>query len=206
MLVIPKLSIDLKTGVSRTDFELDPEEYAAIGKMTVQWAYLEHGVYAISKAISDAANVALPKDASSTSFSRRLRALQSLVGEFAPADEQKRITSLIGKIANAEQDRHKITHAMWDWDRSDPERISASSFRPRFQFEKHYNAQQINALADRIGEINFALEYPDGWEAALMETMAEHTDGNGNVAYASLLRPERREYSARRSRAPKGSG
>lgn len=76
---MPRVLKDLKTGECQTDFELDQNEFSAIGRVAAHWAYLEHGVYAVSEAIAKAVGVALPDDALSTAFSRRLRTLRDLV-------------------------------------------------------------------------------------------------------------------------------
>lgn len=181
---MPQLSKDLKTGVYRTEFEIDAEEYHAIGRVTAQWAYLEHGVFAMTKAITTASKVELPTDALNTSFKRRLTAYRRAVEEFVLEPERTRLLKLHGKIANAEADRHRITHGMWEWDKNDPERISASSFRPGFEFEKFFNAARINKLADTIGTITAAMEYPEGFKSLL----EDYADEDGNAAFFHISR------------------
>lgn len=190
---------NLKTGVSRIEFELDKEESAAIGRVTAHWAYLEHAVYSASKGISTAVGIDLPQDALSTSFKRRLTALRLLVEEFAPDQERKRMLSLVGKIANAEQDRHRVTHGLWEWDKANPERIAASSFRPGFEFEKLFDTRKLHDLADRIGEASFSLEHPDGWEAGLKETLRSDDD---SVAFFHVSRQLARAWTSRKAPAP----
>jgi hypothetical protein len=196
---------DLKTGEAQIEFDLDQDELMAMGRVTAQWAYLEHGVYAVTFAMARAADVELPKDALSTSFKRRLTAMRLMIEEFETAEEQKRWASLLGKIANAEQDRHKITHAMWDWDISNPERISASSFRPGFEFEKAFDAKAMHALADRIGKISFSMEYPEGWDAAIREMLEEAMDEAGNVAFGGISRQLAREWTKKKDQGPQAS-
>lgn len=174
---MPRVMKDLKTGECQTDFEMDQNEFSAIGRVAVHWAYLEHGVYAVSQAISKMVGVELGADALSTSFSRRLRSLRDLVEAHAQPEEKKRMIRLIDQIANAEQDRHKVIHGMWEPDPKDPDRLNASSFRPRFEFEKGYDAARLHELASRIGRISFALEYPGGFEQAMKERFENQTGG-----------------------------
>lgn len=181
---MPQISKDLKTGVCRTEFEMEEREYYAIGRVTVQWAYLEHGIFAMTLAITREAKAELPKDALSTSFNRRLGAFRKAVEQFETEPERARLLRLISQTANAQADRHKITHGLWEWDRANPERLNASSFRPSFEFEKPYDFEKVNALADRIGVISCAFEYPKGWES-LFE---DYTDANGIISYGSISR------------------
>lgn len=181
---MPQIVKNLETGEIHVDFEIDAQELHAIGRVTTQWAYLEHGVFAVTKSIAELIGTALPKDALSTAFKRRLSALRILVEEFAKDGERKRMLSLIGKIANAEQDRHKITHAMWEWDVDKPDQINATSFRPGYEFEKAFDADKMNALANRIGAISFLLQYPNGME----DVWSDYVDENGKVAYFNKSR------------------
>lgn len=189
---MPRIVFDLATRTTRTDFEIDDAELIGIGRVTAQWAYLEHGIYALSFMIATSEKIDLPKDALSTSFKRRLTAFRLLVEEFFKGDEREKTLRLVSRIANAEQDRHKITHAMWEWDKEVPDRIAASSFRPGFEFEKILDAAKMNKLADEIGQINFALEYPEG----IKGVFADYADADGRVAYASTSRQQSRETKA----------
>jgi len=196
---MPIIQKDLTTGIGKIEFELEADEYIAIGRVMTQWAYLEHGIFAISVELSNAAKISIPEDANSTSFRRRLNTLRSLVAEYGTEDEKNRFHKLIGKITNAEQDRHKIAHAMWDWNPANPDKINASSFRPKYEFEKAYNAEKMNSLADRIGEISFALEYPEGWNEAFAQLLSEHTDEDGKVAFASISRRHHRNLDSQKA-------
>jgi hypothetical protein len=198
---LPIIQKDLSTGIIRTEFDIDGAELIAIGRVITQWAYLEHGVYAVTVAIASEAGARLPDDALHTSFKRRLRAMRLTVEEYFANPDKARALRLISRIANAEQDRHKITHGLWEWDRQNPERIAASSFRPGFEFEKMFDAARINKLADEIGTISFELEYPGGME----EVFLSHADEKGHVSFASRSRRQVRELKARRDRGQSGN-
>ena len=95
---------------------------------------------------------------------------------------------LIDQIANAEQDRHKVIHGMWEPDPKNPDRLNASSFRPKFEFEKNYDAGKLHDLASRIGRISFALEYPGGWDQAMRERFGGDGSEGEPVAISSMSR------------------
>ena len=77
---------DVTTSTGRIEFELESIEYAAIGRVMTQWAYLEHCIFAITAAISSTAKISIPKDAFNNSFKRRLKALRLLVEEHETED------------------------------------------------------------------------------------------------------------------------
>jgi hypothetical protein len=128
------ISKDISTGAGSVEFELDEKECAAIGRVTVHWAYLEHAVLLATFNLAAVQATPVPRDSKSAAFSRRLRALGILAKQSPDESERRRLERLIGRIANAEQDRHKMTHGIWDWDRANPERLQASSFRPGYEF------------------------------------------------------------------------
>lgn len=196
---MPTLSKDLRSGTGRIEFEIDADEYVAMGRVTAQWAYLEHGIFALTAFIANSAKVNIPDDALNTSFKRRLNALRSLAEQHCSEDEGKRLSTLFGKITNAQKDRNQITHAMWDYDPTSPDKIVASSFRPRHEFETLYDAAKMNSLADRLGEINFALEYPEGWDAAFAERLVEHADESGRVSYFGVTRAILRQWTSEKT-------
>ncbi|MDH3232063.1 MAG: hypothetical protein OEQ29_00935 [Alphaproteobacteria bacterium] len=143
--------------------ELTNEEIAAIGYATVQWAYLEHGLFYRTLEAADAANVPLPRDATNSAFAKRLRAFRILIEKTEPdGSEKERTLKLVSKIANAEDKRHKITHGLWDWVPENPKRVKASSFRPNYEFEETFDLEKLAAFCKTLGEINFDLEYPGG--------------------------------------------
>lgn len=147
----------------RLKIELTDDEMAAIGRITVQWAFLEHLLLLRTADAAQMAGLKIPLDAASAAFTKRLRAWRLLVEEtVADLPEKTRDLKLVSQIANAEGDRHKITHGLWDWDDDNPEVLRASSFRPRFQFEKKLDLKALTKLADKIAEINYRLYLPEG--------------------------------------------
>lgn len=185
---MPRLQQDLKTGQCQVEFELEGAEYAAIGRVMVQWAYLEQGVYELSAAIAGYVGVDLPNDARSVSFSRRLRVLRDLVTAHATDEEKARMIKLIDRIAGVEQDRHQVAHGTWEWEPHNPDVLRASCLRPSKTFEKLYDLDKINEVADRIGRISFDLQYPGGWEEAFVDTI---TNGNPEAEEASYFHASR---------------
>jgi hypothetical protein len=168
---MPRIVKNLETGQVHMDFELDPKELAAIGRVTVQWGYLENGIYAVSFALCRDAGVPLPEGAESLSLKTRLRTFREIVEAHVAEPEKKQLLRLHSKIARLQNERHKLSHGLWEWDRDDPSRVRASSFRPRVEFDQGFDVEKLYKLGPEIGEISFELEYPEGYETAFAEAM-----------------------------------
>lgn len=185
---MPRINKHLATGVTQHEFEIDEREYAAIGRVMVQWAYLEQGVYEMSARIADYVGVELHQYARSTSFSRRARVLRDLVTAHAKEDEKKRMIDLLDRIAGVEQDRHQVAHGTWEWEPHNPEILRASCLRPGKAFEKQYDFKRIVEVGDRIGQLSFALKYPNGWEEAFTDALTGGDPQAEEVGFFSASR------------------
>lgn len=157
------LKTTAKTPVYMIDNELDIKELAAIGSVTVQWAHLEHMLLVRTMQLATDAKVSLPEDANKLSFAKRLRAWRVLVQQTVKKkSERERLLSLHQRIASAEDDRHKITHGLWEYDRRNPHSLTASSFRTPFAFEKSFDLVRLVKLFQTIAAINFEMHFPKG--------------------------------------------
>lgn len=142
---------------------LTEQECAAIGLVTAQWAFLEHLLLLHHVDLVTAANAEIPTDAFNLSFEKRLRAWRLSVEQYTQNDKEKeRLLAIHSKISNAEDRRHKVTHGLWEWDRANPEKLTAHSFRPRVEFERKFDRASIIKLAMDIGSISFSIQYPGG--------------------------------------------
>ena len=164
--------ISAKDTHHRLGTELSMPEFAAIGYITVSWAQLEHLLLQRTAELADKANVPIPTDATATSFKKRIRALRKLAKEVitGPKTRQK-FLKLLTKISDIERGRHRITHGLWDWMPTDPDKMQASSFRPPYEFEEPFDYHKLVKLAERIGELNFQLAYPRGKAQAIREVV-----------------------------------
>lgn len=183
---------DLNTGEMRVEFELDETELYAIGRVTVHWAYLEHSIQGASQALADAAGMDLPTDATNLSFTRRLRAFRLLVEKLVAEPHRDRLLRLVSRIANAEAERHKVTHGLWVWDLENPEKINAWSYRYGREFDQAFSADKLHTLANKIGSISADLEFPDGF-ASVFRSLANQ---DGQVSFSHISRELAREVKA----------
>jgi hypothetical protein len=179
-------NVEKDTG-HRIETSLEEKELAAIGYVTVQWAYLEHIILVHTLRIAHQNNVPVPVDARSKSFENRRNAWRKLIKEsVTDASERTALLKIVSKIANLELKRHRLTHGLWGWDEEDPTTMRAYSFRPRVEFDVDFDFDGLMELGFQIGEINFQLTFPRGkkeaWEA-VWEAVGEANESDGSFTY-----------------------
>lgn len=141
--------------------EFSRYEIAAIGAITVSWAYLEHVLLLRTAELCERAKLDLPPDALSLSFERRLGALRGLARTAVQDDwEREKLVTLLNRISNVQNDRHKITHGLWQWDLARPEKLTVYSFLRNKEYEAAVDHAKMVKLIEVIGEINFELAHP----------------------------------------------
>lgn len=196
---MPQILQDLHTGLGQIEFELDQDEYAAIGRVMVQWAYLEQGIYEMSVGVADAFGIETPKDARHKSFSKRARTLRDLVGSYLDDRLRERFEGLLDTAALLADQRNQVAHGTWEWDLKDPDLLTARCLRPSSDFEKNYRCDQIHELADKIGRLSFDFQYEGGWEEAFIDTITNGNPETKNISYCSVQRHHAR---LKRQRTP----
>jgi hypothetical protein len=136
-------------------------EVAAIGVLTIHWAYLEHMLLIATAELVDKAKIAMPDEATSVSSERRIDAFRSVVKSCVKDDwTRNRFLGLANRISNIQNDRHKVTHGLWEWYPSKPRKLRVYSFRPPFTFSDNFDLPRLARICDRLGEINYELTYP----------------------------------------------
>lgn len=183
------VSFDPKKGSAhRIESDLREKELAAIGYVTVQWAYLEHAI--LSQTLRIAENNKAPVDdkAFSLSFENRRTAWRkSIEQHVTDATERKALLKLCSKVASLETRRHRLTHGLWGWERDDPETLRAYSFRPRVTFDVNFDFDGLMELGFRIGEVNFQLTFPGGEKEASQSAADLANEPSGYASRSYLL-------------------
>jgi hypothetical protein len=184
---VVRFSISLIDNRHRLEPDLEQEELEAIGYVTAQWAHLEHEILASTIVLSYQNGAALPNDATSLSFEKRLGAWRVTIERFVTDKKEKtRLLRLVSKAANLSAFRHKLAHGLWTWDYSDPKTLTAFSFRSNVHFAADFNAEGIRRLGDRIGELSFELACPGGKQDAY-KSMAELASESRGASRSFLL-------------------
>jgi hypothetical protein len=135
-------------------------EIAAIGVITVQWAYLEHMLLIHTAELVDAADIPFPSDATHLNFKRRLAAWRQVINQTVKDSRRDFLITLANSISVASRDRNKIAHGLWEFYPSAPRKMKVHSFKPPYFFADNFDRERLVRLADRLGEINHSLSYP----------------------------------------------
>jgi hypothetical protein len=142
--------------------DISDEEMFAIGRVTVSWAYLEHAILDDCLQMADAHRVPLSPDAFVVPLKPRLRVWRDLIKKYRKGKRRDRLLKIISSIENAQRSRNQITHGLWNWEYSSADRVTAKSYKPRFEFTQPFDFTKLLKLSDTLGEINFELMYPKG--------------------------------------------
>jgi len=162
------------------DSELSQAELAAIGRVTVLWAELEHLVLDATLALADIAGIPPPEDAYSFAFKKRLRTARILAKECLVENDFKAwVLGVFNKISALEQGRNRITHGLWEWLPSDPASTKAFSHRKKLEFNERFDFQKLTKLGRTVGEVVFVMRYPGGITQFLEENAEAATQPGG---------------------------
>jgi hypothetical protein len=191
--------------------ELSDGEIYAVGMITVHWAFLEHALFLdTARRVNRAKLRSMPPDADSLSFDRRLAAWRTIVdATITRPKDRKRLFDLHQRIARTKTMRHRVTHGLWKWFPSNPDRLMAHSFRPGVSFvDYNVTIKKLIATFQEISALNYLLSVPprgskgvDKWGGAMMRKWKAH-----NFAYLSrrsLLEITGREHAELVPRRPK---
>jgi hypothetical protein len=153
-------------GKKRPPSQLYPKEFtrfevAAIGVMTIHWAYLEHMMLIRTLELAGEGKIDPPDDATAVSFERRLGAFRSTIKNAVKQTKKRdRWLVLATRISNVHNDRNMVTHGLWEWYPSRPTKLRLYTFRPPFQFDANFDHSRLATLCNRLGEINHELSNP----------------------------------------------
>jgi hypothetical protein len=176
---VGQIVLSLKTQHHRFDTELERDELAAIGYVTVQWAQLENVLLSKTIQLAEEHAVPIPEDATALSVKRRLRAYRELVKSTINDNaECQKLLDLITKIGGVERSRNRVVHGVWDWERSEPALLKASSAKAPHNFQEHFDFHKLIKVAHRIGELSSQLQFPGG-EAEALEHQVQATMQHG---------------------------
>jgi hypothetical protein len=123
------------TGKPYVDLQLRPAELQAIGKVTTLWAFLEFLILRETKGLAEYLERPLPTDAEAVSFRKRRKVWEDLSRDaLANLDEElRRALDCIERTDRLANERHRLTHSIIEYDKTDPNRLKAY---PRSDFGK----------------------------------------------------------------------
>jgi hypothetical protein len=160
------IMMGLKQKGKRAPSQLYPKEFtrfeaAAIGVMTVHWAYMEPMLLIATLQLAEEGGIGPPDEATAVSFERRIDAFRSTIKAVLGDTKRRRLLiALATKISNVHNDRNMVTHGLWEWYPSKPTKLRVYTFRPPFKFDTNFDLGRLAKLCDRLGQINHELSFP----------------------------------------------
>jgi len=150
--------------------DLSEYEMYAIGKMTASWGLLESQLLSIALELADHSHHSLPPDfVTNNSMSKTLKELKAITNSIVrPVEVKIFLESILKRVHRLKSQRHTLTHGMFSWDDKNPAKLKVQT-RKRKQQSERFDADKIDRLAEKIGELNFEIMYPRGEKQYLKE-------------------------------------
>lgn len=143
------------------DFEIGWKEYASIGYVVVQWAFLEYALHERIVAFAKRARIKVPKNARSFSFSKRVRALRELISKtIKDPNANKRWLDLLSRISNAAGRRQKVAHGLWAYNPARAERLWTEGANQKSKRADKFDFKELGEFGASIGQLSFELLHP----------------------------------------------
>jgi hypothetical protein len=150
--------------------DISDAETFAIGRMTTSWAMLEHQMLVTTLCLAEKFDHPIDNAIASFSFDKRFALLRELGNRLTNPRRKAFFDAIVSRIANIQSERQDLTHGLWDWEYSNPGKIKLQAHpRRKAKHKKNYDHERILAIARKIGEINFDLQYPLGMKQWLRE-------------------------------------
>jgi hypothetical protein len=183
--------------VGRTKHKLFPdltdEELFAIGRVTASFAFVEHAILVDSLAIVHRYHIKpFPERILSVSFDQRLEIWRRLVRDNRKGVARKKMLNIAKRMRQLQRDRNRITHGLWSWEYSSPGMVTASTFKPNFEFTEPFDFKKLLAVSEALGEISFSLTFPKGkaqaWKSFVQNR--ENTGFSASRGFAMMMSGE----------------
>ena len=143
------------------DWGLSEKEICYVGKIVVEWAAMEHEIFAqvLSSHKSTSENE-LPKALNGLQFTTIFNLWEKLVENEADEGRLDVLKAQIAEIKFLKDFRDALAHGMWTWDPSTLERIT--SFRPKHKtlLMVHFTPRDLEDIATRLADVNFRIRHP----------------------------------------------
>lgn len=141
----------------RLTLELTEQEYAALGRVSAQWAFLEHLVHWVTERMLQALGEARD-EINSDSFRQRNRLFRELSNRMLANDSNlDRLIALIDEAGSLQGERQRLVHGLLDWDQENPDALLVTTRKNPGQRPWRITTDDINAVADKIAALNAKL-------------------------------------------------
>jgi hypothetical protein len=147
------------------DIELSERELVWIGTIVALWGSLEYEIFCQTlMCFGDLSDSQLPKPLNNLQFSQVLELWESHVVNNAVGKRKEVLQEQLASIRHHQEFRDALVHGMWDWSRSEPEKITATRVRKKKVIVTHFTVDELASFAVTLETINFRVRFPDGFE------------------------------------------
>jgi hypothetical protein len=146
--------------------ELADKELQAIGLVTAQWSLLEHLAAQYAEFLCAGLGIQVPKEITSYSHRKRLRAWKILVGlALKGHPDHDASLKVVSKMANMLGDRHDVIHGLLQWQNKNKAKLEVHT-RNNKQGPKVVDLAWLEKFARNIACLNVELMWVHGPELA----------------------------------------
>ncbi|WP_017931181.1 hypothetical protein [Robiginitomaculum antarcticum] len=142
--------------VPHITFELSEIEYAALGRVSIQWSFLEHVLSEICLRFYRLIQIEPPEGIKNFAFKKRLQQFNKLISLL---DEHElpisNLQQLHKDMAKAAQKRNKLIHGIWDYNHTNPFGLEIYGDKPEGAYSGNEDLDSIYQLSIDIGFLNF---------------------------------------------------
>jgi hypothetical protein len=155
------------------NIELSERELVCIGTIVALWGSLEYEVFCQTlMCFGHLSDSQLPKPLNNLQFSQVLELWETRVVNNAVGKRKEVLQEQLKSIRRYQEFRDALVHGMWDWSRSEPEKITATRVRKKEVIVTHFTADDLASFAMALETVNFKVKFPDGFEE-YAKTMGE---------------------------------
>jgi hypothetical protein len=144
------------------DLELSEREIYFIGRIVAAWGALESEIFMQTvRALNPNSLDDLPSDMKNNLQPSCVRKhWKAHVVDKACGERQKILLEQHDKIEALSEDRHAIVHGMWEYSKSEPEKITVWRVRKGDLQKKVFTADDLMNISLAVDQINYNLRFP----------------------------------------------
>lgn len=147
------------------NIELSERELVCIGTIVALWGSLEYEIFCQTlMCFGHLSDSQLPKPMNNLQFSQVLGLWEIHVVNSAIGKRKEVLQEQLKDIRHHKDFRDALVHGMWDWSRSEPEKITATRVRKTEVVVTHFTADSLASFASALETMNFKIRFPEGFE------------------------------------------
>jgi hypothetical protein len=143
------------------DFELSERELYFIGRIVAAWGALESEIFTQTlQALNPNSLNDLPAAMNNMQPSRVREIWKEHVVDKASGKRRQVLLEQHEKIETLSEDRHAIVHGMWEYSKSELEKITVWRVRKGDLVKRVFTADDLMNISLAVDQVNYALRFP----------------------------------------------